>query len=214
MVEACLIEGDVPTAETKWTTIVSKKPLGPHRQHYFDIERSVPAGTVFSHIRLSTYPDGGLKRLRAFGYPLAPTTPAPSTKTTLKALPLTVEAFRPFGSVVQGFSFASSAPKGTHVTVANQGTASKFHRLAMFPDEAVKAGLKVEAIRVEATTEVSAGSTFDVSQLQRWVRHGQDYMSSTDLQVWRSHVHPARLSRHCPTNPLDHRGCERTCWKA
>lgn len=55
-IEAALIEGDTPDANTTWTTIVDKKPLGPHRQHYFDIERNVPLDQVFSHVRYSVYP--------------------------------------------------------------------------------------------------------------------------------------------------------------
>jgi allantoicase len=55
-IEATLIGGDVPDESTKWTTIVEKKPLGPHRQHYFDVERSIPLDQVFSHIRYSVYP--------------------------------------------------------------------------------------------------------------------------------------------------------------
>jgi hypothetical protein len=51
-----LIDGDLPDEKTVWTTIVDKKPLGPHRQHYFDIERSVPLDQVFSHVRYSVYP--------------------------------------------------------------------------------------------------------------------------------------------------------------
>ena len=55
-IEATLIEGDMPDESTKWTTIVEKKLLGPHRQHYFDVERSVPLDQIFSHIRYSVYP--------------------------------------------------------------------------------------------------------------------------------------------------------------
>lgn len=62
-IEATLIEGDLPDEKTVWTTIVDKKPLGPHRQHYFDIERSVPLDQVFSHVRYSVYP--GMSSARA-----------------------------------------------------------------------------------------------------------------------------------------------------
>jgi allantoicase len=47
---------NMPPESAVWTTIVAKKPLGPHRQHFFDVERSVPIDQVFSHVRLSTYP--------------------------------------------------------------------------------------------------------------------------------------------------------------
>lgn len=45
-----------PPADQKWTTIVAKKPLGAHRQHWLDIERSVPPDAVYSHVRLSIFP--------------------------------------------------------------------------------------------------------------------------------------------------------------
>jgi allantoicase len=47
---------DLPGEEAEWTTIVEKKPLGAHRQHWFDVERSVPEDAVFSHVRLITFP--------------------------------------------------------------------------------------------------------------------------------------------------------------
>lgn len=46
----------MPPESAVWTTIVAKKPLGPHRQHFFDVERNVPIDQIFSHVRLSTYP--------------------------------------------------------------------------------------------------------------------------------------------------------------
>ncbi|ORX40249.1 allantoicase [Kockovaella imperatae] len=126
-VEANLSDSDDPN-ESSWTTIVAQKPLGPHRQHWFDIERGVES-TVFSHIRLTTFPDGGLKRLRVYGHPFAPGQTIAPTALTIPALPLTPEAFAPYGQVIQGFSLPTSAPKGSHVTIANQGTAFKVHRM-------------------------------------------------------------------------------------
>jgi allantoicase len=55
-VEAILSDKDLPGEEEKWTTIVDKKPLGAHRQHWFDRERTVSPTAVFSHVRLSIFP--------------------------------------------------------------------------------------------------------------------------------------------------------------
>lgn len=48
----------------------------------------------------------------------------------VSVLPLTYDAFRPYGQVIQGFRSPEAAPKGINGTPANQGTACKYHRLA------------------------------------------------------------------------------------
>ena len=143
-----------------------KQALGPHRQHFFAVHPSV-AGKLFSHVRLKTFPgmsplliqlmtDGGLKRLRIYGHPAT----SPLSINTIPALPLTVEAFKSFGSVIQGFSLDTSAPKGVEVSIANQGTAFKFHRLAK-----VQAGDQVEVERQEPVYDVTNGLTVSVDTL-------------------------------------------------
>lgn len=143
-------------------------------------------GRVFSHVRVTIYPDGGLKRVRVIGKRATPNakvltttsedtettetvdaaataaddalvnetqrvhingvhgtvtpitsvhTPVPSSpvepvEATIPALPLTPEAFAPFGHVVQAFGDVNAVPRGTKVTSANQGSATKFHKLA------------------------------------------------------------------------------------
>ena len=158
---------------------------------------------VYSHVRVTIYPDGGIKRVRIIGKRSTPDdevltvevdglhppqaiepsessasgggqpavedsfadavediergqrvrisdvhgtvtpvttahTPAPSSPIELanprgpivSALPLTPEAFAPFGHVVQAFGDIHSVPRGKKVTAANQGSATKFHKLA------------------------------------------------------------------------------------
>jgi allantoicase len=115
--------------------------------------------------------DGGLKRLRIFGYPIAPATSAAS-KTTIPALPLTYEAFKPYGQVIQGFGLSTSSPKGVLATIANQGTAAKYHKLARVeqdydPKELVKGGTSISVVRAEAQKVVGEGLTFDISVMER-----------------------------------------------
>ncbi len=50
--------------------------------------------------------------------------------SSIPAVPLTREAFAPFGDVIQAWAIPNSAPKGIRVTSANQGTAFKFHKLS------------------------------------------------------------------------------------
>lgn len=68
--------------------------------------------------------------------------------TSIPILPLTPEAFAPFGKVIQAYADPNAAPRGTKITQANRGTASKFHKLGLldssYPSEAgATAGLSV-----------------------------------------------------------------------
>ena len=47
----------------KWITILSKKKLGPNKNHNFKINNKA----TFTHIKLNIYPDGGVARLRIYG---------------------------------------------------------------------------------------------------------------------------------------------------
>ncbi|EED81677.1 ureidoglycolate hydrolase [Postia placenta Mad-698-R] len=55
------------------------------------------------------------------------------TGLIIPALPLTPEAFAPFGQVVQAYADVNAvpSPRTTRITGANQGTAIKFHKLAL-----------------------------------------------------------------------------------
>lgn len=166
--------------------------MGPHRQHWLDIERNVPVDEVFTHVRYSVFPgkysiplasgldlraDGGTKRLRIYGYPMSTHSErhVHAQTLTIPALPLTPEAFKPFGQVIQAHSPAFGAPKGVAVTTANQGTAAKFHRLSnvveTYPEGMLKrGGLHVSVIRAyKPQHETREGVTIDISVLERFV---------------------------------------------
>jgi len=122
--------------ELSWTSILPRTKLGPHRQHFFQLENV--EGKTFTHARLTIYPDGGIKRVRLIGQRIslsiasteaavtiedtqaaaisATATALQTTQqTTIPVLPLTPEAFVPFGQVIQAYSDHSAAPKGTTV---------------------------------------------------------------------------------------------------
>ena len=166
-----MAEGDA--SSPKWTTIVKKQPLGPHRQHFLDIERTVDPNAVYSHVRLTIFPDGGIKRLRINGYPVSASASfAASTPFSLPALPFTYEAFKPYGQVIQGYSLPTSSPKGIDATTANQGTAAKFHRMARveetYPAGLLKrGGLHVSVTRSPSRLDISQGAVFPVTMLER-----------------------------------------------
>ncbi|KZP34222.1 Allantoicase [Athelia psychrophila] len=163
--EAILSEKDLSSEE--WTLILPRTKTGPHRQHFFQLEH---AGQTWTHVRVTIYPDGGLKRVRLMGRRAGGTpalaadlegagaaettssTAAPpqagKPRRTVPIVPLTPEAFAPFGQVVQAYADDNAAPRGTRITPANQGTASKFHKLSLlsasYPaDSKASAGLSV-----------------------------------------------------------------------
>jgi allantoicase len=63
-VEACYSETD-PDERTHWTEVVPKMALGPSARHFAECNEE----TVFNHVRLHIYPDGGIARLRVYGRP-------------------------------------------------------------------------------------------------------------------------------------------------
>ena len=158
-------EREVPKGDSElWVPILSRVKLGPHRRHFFQLDTN-PVD-VFSHVKVTIYPDGGIKRVRLIGTRgLATQTAATivsgedhmdteaasvldagksvngvSRGKVIPILPLTQEAFAPYGQVVQAYGDHAAAPRGTKITPANGGTASKFHKLALprasYPDSA------------------------------------------------------------------------------
>jgi allantoicase len=119
---------------------------------------------TYTHVKVTIYPDGGIKRVRVIGRrvvlddPTASVTVAPTSDannhvtlnyhsstdgavaskageaprtTTVPLLPLTPEAFAPYGQVLQAYSDHAAVPKGIRITPANGGTANKFHKLSL-----------------------------------------------------------------------------------
>ncbi|KAF9222767.1 Allantoicase [Gyrodon lividus] len=153
---------DVPECDSDaWTPIVPRVKLGPHRRHFFQLDTSPE--DVFTHVKVTIYPDGGIKRVRIIGTRGASTGQAAATASLafvdndeqsvpavkkvassmigkiIPVLPLTPEAFAPYGQVIQAYGDHAAAPPGTKITPANGGTASKFHKLALprscYPEE-------------------------------------------------------------------------------
>lgn len=129
---------------------------------------------------------------------------------SIPALPLTPEAFRPYGQVIQAHSFASSAPKGTDVSIANQGTAAKFHRLAhvkhTYPEGMLKrGGLHISTIRAFGPQhETAQGVTIDITVLERWVPSS----SPRPSHVFPLPSHTELVLRAPPLAPLEDSGTD------
>jgi len=60
--EACY-SNKKPNNKTRWIKILDKKKLGPNKNHNFKINNR----TVFTHVKLNIFPDGGVARLRVYG---------------------------------------------------------------------------------------------------------------------------------------------------
>jgi len=145
-------EDEIPDSDAaEWTRILSPVKLGPHRRHFFALEAD--ASIAYTHVKLTIYPDGGIKRIRVYGTKGPCSTPvdlaaisevaennttiplhsAPGTTKhrTIPVVPLTSEAFSTFGQVIQAYGDHTAAPPGTKITPANQGSATKFHKLSL-----------------------------------------------------------------------------------
>ena len=61
--QACSSNKKVPDKKSKWVTILKKKPTNPNSHHFFNIKNK----SIFSHIKLNIYPDGGVARIRLYG---------------------------------------------------------------------------------------------------------------------------------------------------
>ena len=62
-IEGCYSKKNIPDKKTKWKNILKKKKIKPNTCNMFNIKNK----SVFSHIKLNIFPDGGVARLRLFG---------------------------------------------------------------------------------------------------------------------------------------------------
>jgi allantoicase len=70
--DSCLIEGCSISMEeenkwndVKWATILPQSKLQADHEHFF--EKEIVSKDVFTHVRLSIFPDGGISRMRLWG---------------------------------------------------------------------------------------------------------------------------------------------------
>jgi allantoicase len=67
--EGCVSQSDDFTADdASWQSIIDRTKLYAHREHLFINEIMADSGKHFTHVRLNIYPDGGVSRMRVFGY--------------------------------------------------------------------------------------------------------------------------------------------------
>ncbi|OAX35820.1 ureidoglycolate hydrolase-like protein [Rhizopogon vinicolor AM-OR11-026] len=102
---------------------------------------------------------------------------APKHCKTIPVLPLTPEAFSAFGQVIQAYGDHTAAPPGTKITPANQGSATKFHKLSLlessYPTSSgASAGLSVYRCN---PTEIVNGSV-ELKVLERHLYTNQAFI--------------------------------------
>ncbi len=61
--QACFTQKKLPNKHLKWTTILKKKPTKANSHHFFNIKNK----SIFTHIKLNIFPDGGVARIRIYG---------------------------------------------------------------------------------------------------------------------------------------------------
>ncbi|KAG9290679.1 hypothetical protein G9A89_011642 [Geosiphon pyriformis] len=150
--DGCFSEAEIPDDNIEWDLILSKSKLEAHKQHVFTLKSPL---TKFTHVRMTIFPDGGVKRLRVFGrrellehlktepasfISIPFTNQLPVSDISLYKLiaePLTNHAYAAYGQIISSFIEANlyspnsvSITNGIKVTPANQGTARKFNHVA------------------------------------------------------------------------------------
>ncbi|GME74419.1 unnamed protein product [Ambrosiozyma monospora] len=53
--------------DPSWEVVVDKTKTGPDKEHEYEVKLGKP----FTHVKLTMIPDGGVKRLRVLGTPVA-----------------------------------------------------------------------------------------------------------------------------------------------
>jgi allantoicase len=184
--------------DSDWTEVLPRTKLGPHRQHQFqlaNVEQPYTHIKVTIHpdggvkrIRVIGWrahqgsdAEVAIKDSRALTTAPSDVPHGHQSETSqlggtnsariIPALALTAEAFAPFGQVVQAYADVNAvpSPRTTRITGANQGTAAKFHKLALLessypPAANATTGLSVYRCR---PVELSADGLWEVRLLER-----------------------------------------------
>jgi len=61
--DACYSKNKLPNKNSKWINILKKKSTKPNCHHFFNIKNK----SIFTHVKLNIYPDGGVARIRIYG---------------------------------------------------------------------------------------------------------------------------------------------------
>lgn len=67
-----ITDTDINDPQLNWQTVIAQTPLFADKEHLFIDQIEVDAAAEFTHVRLNIFPDGGISRLRVFGFPSWP----------------------------------------------------------------------------------------------------------------------------------------------
>jgi allantoicase len=65
LLEGCNINDDENLETVQWSQIIAQTKLQANFEHVY--EKEIISKEVFSHVRLSIFPDGGVSRMRLWG---------------------------------------------------------------------------------------------------------------------------------------------------
>ncbi len=57
-----------PDENADWQTVISRQPLTADAEHFYR-QQVLTQQQCFTHVKIAMYPDGGISRLRVYGYP-------------------------------------------------------------------------------------------------------------------------------------------------
>ncbi|MFN8673313.1 MAG: allantoicase [Candidatus Sericytochromatia bacterium] len=63
--EPNLADSELTNSSIEWTEILPKTKLSAHTEHFYD---ELKTDKTFTHVRINIFPDGGISRLRLFGF--------------------------------------------------------------------------------------------------------------------------------------------------
>ena len=61
--DACYSKNKLPGKNSRWINILKKSTTKPNSHHFFNIKNK----SIFTHVKLNIYPDGGVARIRIYG---------------------------------------------------------------------------------------------------------------------------------------------------
>ncbi|KAG0736274.1 hypothetical protein G6F16_002078 [Rhizopus arrhizus] len=116
------LTGNIQADDVLWVSLLPRVNLDSCSHNFFEL--SEQPEVAYTHLRICCYSNGGIARIHAYGKSTYPISPKATIPQTLTAMPLTSEAYAPYGDVIH-------PPGARSKTGANQGTASKFHHVAL-----------------------------------------------------------------------------------
>jgi allantoicase len=64
-----LSDDEVEGANVEWQTVIPQTPLQADQEHLYITQIEAAQDAQFTHVRMNIFPDGGVSRLRVFGFP-------------------------------------------------------------------------------------------------------------------------------------------------